>query len=266
MTGDDSTPVPHISITPVLVILRAGGGSSARTCFFARQSVIQVCCHENIFISLQYLRFSNVFLGMADQHKLTPQEQHPPYRRTHHVVTEAVLRFGKNLGHFISRRVADPTDAEDILQEVFFELVEVIELGETVEQVSAWLYRVARFRIIDRFRKKKEQSLDALTDDMEGAKADGDEDYHLDLMLPSPQEGPDAALARKVVLQELQLAIDALPDLQREVFIAHELEGQSFKEMAVETGIPINTLLARKRYAVLALRQRLQGIYDELET
>ncbi|MFZ6847714.1 RNA polymerase sigma factor [Undibacterium sp. RuRC25W] len=197
---------------------------------------------------------------MTSQKKPTiPHHQHSAHR----AVTEAVLHFRQTLGGFISRRVGDPTEAEDILQDVFYELVEVYQFGETVEQVSAWLYQVARFRIIDRFRKKKELSLHVQVDEADASEAD--EDYRLDLMLPSPYEGPDAALARKLLLKELQLAIDDLPESQREVFIAHELEGQSFKEMALQTGIAINTLLARKRYAVLALRQRLQVIYEELD-
>ncbi|MBC3863165.1 sigma-70 family RNA polymerase sigma factor [Undibacterium jejuense] len=178
----------------------------------------------------------------------------------HSAITEVVVRFRKKLAGFIVRRVGDTSEAEDILQDVFYELVEAYQFPDTVEQVSAWLYQVARFRIIDRFRKKKELSLPEPGDDL------GEEDeYSLDGLLPSPDEGPEAALARTMMLQELQLAIDELPDKQREVFIAHELDGQSFKDMALQTGIAMNTLLARKRYAVLALRSRLQEIYDALE-
>ena len=137
---------------------------------------------------------------------------------------------------------------------------EIISERHRTINISAWLYQVARFRIIDRFRKKKEQSLQEQSDD-----AEDDEHYRLDLLLPSLEDGPEAAFARTVMLEELQLAIDDLPENQRDVFIAHELDGQSFKAMALQTGVAMNTLLARKRYAVLTLRNRLQEIYDELE-
>lgn len=182
---------------------------------------------------------------------------------THHqhsAITEAVLRFRQKLGNFILRRVSDPVEAEDILQDVFYELVEAYHFSETIEQVSGWLFQVARFRIVDRFRKKKEQSLHETGNEWD------DDECRLDLMLPSPDEGPEAAFARSVMLEELQLAIDELPQNQREVFIAHELEGISFKDMALQSGIAVNTLLARKRYAVLSLRARLQNIYDELDS
>jgi RNA polymerase sigma factor (sigma-70 family) len=184
----------------------------------------------------------------------------PPYNTTNKDddITATVLRERSKLGNFIRRRVADQTDADDILQDVFYEFTQAYRLPEPIEQVSAWLFRVARNRIIDRFRKKKEVALD----DMAGADEDGD-DYRLDLMLPSLDAGPEAAYTRSVLLEELQLALDELPDNQREVFIAHELDGISFKEMAAQTGLSINTLLARKRYAVLYLRQRLQTLYDD---
>ena len=191
---------------------------------------------------------------------MTSQDK-PTSHQQHSAITEAVVRFRKKLAGFILRRVGDASEAEDILQDVFYELVEAYQFPETVEQVSAWLYQVARFRIIDRFRKKKELSLQEQRDDLSG----DEDDTSLDLMLPSPDEGPDAVFARKMMLQELQRAIDELPENQRDVFIAHELEGQSFRDMALQTGISMNTLLARKRYAVLALRSRLQEIYDALE-
>ncbi|MYN29747.1 RNA polymerase sigma factor [Duganella levis] len=172
-------------------------------------------------------------------------------------ITATVLRERSRLWHFIRRRVADQTDADDILQDVFYEFTQAYHLPEPIEQVSAWLFRVARNRIIDRFRKKKEVALEDL------GSGDEDEDCRLDLMLPSPDGGPEAAYTRAMLLEELQRALEALPANQREVFIAHELDGISFKEMAAETGVSINTLLARKRYAVLYLRQRLQALYDE---
>jgi RNA polymerase sigma factor (sigma-70 family) len=173
-------------------------------------------------------------------------------------ITATVLRERSRLWHFIRRRVADQTDADDILQDVFYEFTQAYHLPEPIEQVSAWLFRVARNRIIDRFRKKKEVALD----DLAGSGGDED-DCRLDLMLPSPDGGPEAAYTRAMLLQELQLALEELPANQRDVFIAHELEGVSFKEMAEQTGVSINTLLARKRYAVLYLRQRLQALYEE---
>ncbi|MBL8112790.1 MAG: sigma-70 family RNA polymerase sigma factor [Acidobacteria bacterium] len=158
---------------------------------------------------------------------------------------------------FIRRRVPDPSDAEDIVQEVFFELVEANRLLMPIEHVTAWIFRVARNRITDLFRKKKPDPFsDATLDDGEGGLL-GIED-----LLPSPDAGPDAVYARGVLLAELEAAIRDLPAEQRAVFVAHELEGRSFKELAAETGTNLNTLLSRKRYAVLNLRARLQSIHD----
>jgi len=157
-----------------------------------------------------------------------------------------MTREGSRLRNFIRRRVADPRDAEDVLQDVFTELVEANQLLMPIEHVSGWLFRVARNRIIDLFRRKKGESLD------------------LDDLLPSPDAGPDAEFARGALLEELEEAIAELPEEQRDVFVAHEIDGKSFKEMAAESGVSINTLLSRKRYAVLHLRERLQRTYDEL--
>jgi RNA polymerase sigma factor (sigma-70 family) len=178
------------------------------------------------------------------------------------VITATVLRERSRLVNFIRRSVRDQTDAEDILQDVFHEFVEAYRLPEPIEQASAWLFRVARNRIIDRFRKKKEQSLSDITGD---ADDDDESTYRLDLVLPSPDAGPEAQYARHRLLNALQQALDELPPNQREVFVAHELEGSSFKEQASHSGVPVNTLLARKRYAVLQLRVRLQTVYDELD-
>jgi len=182
-----------------------------------------------------------------------------PRIKSDSVITETVLREQKKLGNFIQRRVGDVSEADDILQDVLSEFVEAYRLPEPIEQIGAWLYRVARNRIVDRFRKNKEQSLDALIEE------DEDHEYRLDLVLPDPQQGPEALYARSVLLNELQLALDELPDNQREIFIAHELEGMSFKEMAAQSGVSQNTLLARRRYAVLYLRNRLQDIVDEFD-
>jgi RNA polymerase sigma factor (sigma-70 family) len=174
-------------------------------------------------------------------------------------ISEAVEREQPRLRNFIRHRVADDNDVEDILQEVFYELVEAYRGTHPVELASAWFYRVARNRIIDLFRKKKPESLNETISGEEG------EDLHFEDLLPSLDAGPDAVYARTVLLEQLDDALDELPDEQREVFIAHEIEGRSFKELAEETGLSINTLLSRKRYAVLYLRERLQDIYDELK-
>ena len=179
-------------------------------------------------------------------------------------ITATVLRERTKLGNFIRRRVRDPSDAEDILQDVLHEFVQAYRLPEPIEQVSAWLFRVARNRIIDRFRKKKEQPLSETVATGDNADAPDDE-YRLDLALPSHDAGPEAAYARSVLLAALQHALDELPENQRDIFIAHEIEGRSFKELASESGVTLNTLLARKRYAVLHLRARLQTVYDELD-
>jgi RNA polymerase sigma factor (sigma-70 family) len=177
-------------------------------------------------------------------------------------LTATIVRERARLGNFIRRRVRDPSDAEDILQDVFQEFVQAYRLPAPIEQASAWLFRVARNRIIDVFRKKKEQPLAELS---RGDAAEDEDDYRLDLELPAQDTGPEALYARSVLLKALQTALDELPANQREVFIAHELEGRSFKDMAAESGVTINTLLARKRYAVLHLRARLQNTYDELD-
>jgi RNA polymerase sigma factor (sigma-70 family) len=170
-------------------------------------------------------------------------------------IAETVSRERGRLGNFIRRRVPDAGEAEDILQDVFYEFVAAYRLPEPIEQVGAWLFRVARNRIIDRFRKKKEEPLPELSGDDEGT--------WLDEVLPSADAGPEAAYARAVLLEELYAALTELPEDQRAIFIAHELDGRSFKELGAESGVGVNTLLARKRYAVMHLRARLQKIYDE---
>jgi RNA polymerase sigma factor (sigma-70 family) len=173
-------------------------------------------------------------------------------------ISDVVKREQSRLRNFIRRRVPDPGDAEDILQDVFYRLVEANRLLMPIEHVTGWLFQVARNRITDLFRKKRPESFS------DSAVADeNDELLQVEDLLPSPDGGPEALYVRSLLLNELELAIDELPDEQREVFVAHELEGRSFKEMADETGVSVNTLLSRKRYAVLHLRQRLQNIYDE---
>jgi RNA polymerase sigma factor (sigma-70 family) len=173
-------------------------------------------------------------------------------------ISKVVRREQSRLRNFIRRRVPDPRDVEDILQDVFYELVEANRLLMPIEHVTGWLFRVARNRITDLFRKKMPESFG------DAAVADADEELlRLEDLLPSSEAGPEALYARHVLLAEFELAVDELPAEQREVFLAHELEGRSFKEMAAETGVSVNTLLSRKRYAVLHLRERLQSIYDE---
>ena len=174
------------------------------------------------------------------------------------LISEVVRREQSRLRNFIRRRVPDPRDAEDILQDVFYQLVEANRLLMPIEHVTGWLFRVARNRIIDLFRKKKSESLS------DTAVADEDDELlQLEDLLPSPDAGPEALYARGVLLDELELALDELPEDQREVFVAHELKGRSFKAMAAETGVSVNTLLSRKRYAVQHLRERLRSLYDE---
>lgn len=174
-------------------------------------------------------------------------------------ISEAIEREQPRLRNFIRRRVADPRDAEDILQEVFYELVEAYRMMKPIEQAGAWMFRVARNRIIDLFRKKRPES----STSEPAVLSDEGEALLWEDLLPSPDAGPEAAYARGVLLDELEDALDELPEEQRDVFIAHEMEGRSFKELAAETGVSMNTLLSRKRYAVLYLRQRLQAVYDE---
>jgi RNA polymerase sigma factor (sigma-70 family) len=173
-------------------------------------------------------------------------------------ISEVVAREQSRLRNFIRRRVGDPRDAEDVLQDVFYELVEANRLLMPIEHVTGWLFRVARNRITDLLRKKRpERFSDATVPDEDGDR------LQLNDLLPSPDAGPEALYARTVLLDELELAIDELPEEQREAFVAHELEGLSFKAMAAETGVSVNTLLSRKRYAVLHLRERLRSVYDE---
>ncbi len=193
---------------------------------------------------------------MKNAASLKPMPLEPDQR-----ISKVVQREEPRLRHFIRRRVPDPRDVEDILQDVFSELVEANRLLMPIDHVTGWLFRVARNRITDLFRKKKPESLS----DAPGADetAEDDELLRLEELLPSPDAGPEALFARHVLLEEIELAVDELPEEQREVFLAHEIEGRSFKEMAAETGVSVNTLLSRKRYAVRHLRERLQRIYDE---
>ena len=174
-------------------------------------------------------------------------------------ISEVVKREQSRLWNFIRRRVPDTRDAEDILQDVFYELVEANRLLMPIDHVTAWLFRVARNRITDFFRKKRPESFS----DAEVA-GDEDESLRIEDLLPSPDAGPAALYARRVLIEELEAALEELPRDQRAVFVAHEIEGRSFKEIAAQTGVSLNTLLSRKRYAVRHLRERLEGIHHEL--
>jgi RNA polymerase sigma factor (sigma-70 family) len=173
-------------------------------------------------------------------------------------ITDVIAREQQGLRSFIRRRVANEADVEDLLQEVFFELVRAHRLLLPIDFVTGWLYRIARNRITDLFRKKRPESFGDAAQETEEGELLGLED-----LLPSQDGGPDAQYLRNLLLDEMRRAIAELPYEQREVFVAHELEGRSFKELAGETGVNVNTLLSRKRYAVLHLRERLQHIHDE---
>jgi RNA polymerase sigma factor (sigma-70 family) len=176
-------------------------------------------------------------------------------------ISEAFTREQGRLRNFIRKRVIDTGDVEDILQDVFYELVEAYRTMVPVEHISAWLFQVARNKIVDLFRKKKpEASINRTIN----ASEEG-ESLVLEDLLPSPDAGPEAAYARAVLIEELELALEELPEEQREIFVAHEIEGYSFKELTAITGLSVNTLLSRKHYAVIQLRQRLQAIYDEFK-
>ena len=173
-------------------------------------------------------------------------------------ISKVIVEERSRLRNFIRKRVANEADVEDLLQEVFYELVEANRLLMPIEHVTGWLFRVARNRITDLFRKKSPETFsDAAVEDEDG------ELLQMEDLLPSPDAGPEALYVRNWLLDELEFALGELPDEQREVFVAHELEGRSFKELSAESGVKVNTLLSRKRYAVLHLRERLQNIYDE---
>jgi len=174
-------------------------------------------------------------------------------------ITEIIAEERSRLRNFIRRRVPDEADVEDVLQEVFYELTGAYRLMEPVQRWSAWMFRVARNRIIDLFRKRR---LEAFGSDSAEA-SDEEEALPLEAVLRSPAPGPAEEYARAVLLEELEEALAELPQEQREVFIAHEIEGRSFKEIADRTGVRVNTLLSRKHYAVVHLRRRLQAIYEE---
>jgi RNA polymerase sigma factor (sigma-70 family) len=176
-------------------------------------------------------------------------------------IAEAVEREQSRLRNFIRKRVPDERDAEDILQDVFYELVEAYRLTKPIEQVGSWLYRVARNRIVDLFRKKRPEQLSTATTAID----ENGESLSLEELLPDDQAGPEAEYARGVLVDELTRALEELPEEQRAAFVAHEIEGKSFKEIARVAGVSVNTMLLRKHYAVVHLREHLQAIYDEFQ-
>jgi len=203
---------------------------------------------------MQYPAAANVITGMNASTALESAVADPDRQ-----VSAIVARERGRLSRFVRRWVSNPGDVEDIVQDVFFELVEAARMPRPIEEVGAWLFRVARNRIIDRFRRNRlagaregEAGGDHGAEDSDGESVED--------LLPSPQAGPEALYARRLLLEEIEAALDELAPAQREVFVQHEIEGRSFRELADETGVSINTLLARKRYAVLHLRKRLREI------
>jgi RNA polymerase sigma factor (sigma-70 family) len=205
----------------------------------------------------QYRRPSSVFGRVTKELALTAAMHDEQDRR----IVAALERERPRLLQWLRRQVADPGDVEDVLQDVFYELVVAYRFVQPVEEAGAWLFRVARNRLVDRWRKKKPEALA----DHDVVTPEG-ERLGLAELLPSADAGPDAAYARRVLVDELAEALAALPAAQREVFLAHEVEGLSFKEIAARTGMGVNTLLSRKHTAVLQLRRRLQAVYDEFLT
>jgi len=178
-------------------------------------------------------------------------------------ILEASARYRARLANFIRRRVPDPGEAEDILQEVFYELVAAYRLFEPVEEAGAWLFRVARNRITDFFRKKKPEALPEAIRGPSAGTEEGGAPLRLEELLPSPDAGPETAYAHGVLLDEIEAALDELPADQRAAFVGHEFECRSFKELAAEAGVSVNAMVLRKHHAVLYLRRRLQAIRDE---
>jgi RNA polymerase sigma factor (sigma-70 family) len=177
-------------------------------------------------------------------------------------ILEASARYRARLANFIRSRVPDRGEAEDILQEVFYELVAAYRIFEPVEEAGAWLFRVARNRITDFFRKKKPEPLPDVMRSQHAPTEDA-APLQFEELLPSPDAGPEAAYARGVLLDEIEAALDELPPEQRAAFVGHELEGRSFKELAAGAGVSVNAMVLRKHHAVLYLRRRLQAIHDE---
>ncbi len=181
-------------------------------------------------------------------------------------LNDTVRQERGRLLRFISGRLPDPDEAEDVLQDVFVELTEAFGLAKPIEQIAAWLYAVARNKISDWYRKRRPNGLITRSIDAPTTNADDDDEAPVlaDWLAAADADSPDGTLFRETIMDAIAEALDELPADQREVFVRHELEGHSFKAMAADWNVPVNTLLARKRYAVLHLRDRLRDLYDEL--
>lgn len=177
------------------------------------------------------------------------------------LLEETIQRERRRLLEFIRKRIPQEEDPEDVLQDVFTELTETLRMERVIDRVSGWVYRVARNKIADLFRRRRTESLEAR---YEKENSDGEEGLGLNDLLPDPSAGPEAEYARRVIMSELMLALDELPEEQRWVFWENEIEERTFRELAEESGVSLNTLLSRKRYAVLFLRDRLRDLYEEL--
>jgi RNA polymerase sigma factor (sigma-70 family) len=167
------------------------------------------------------------------------------------VITDTFNKEKAKLRNFIRKSVPNAGDADDILQDVFYEFVSAYRLPEPLEQVGAWLYRVAKNRIVDRFRKQKHEVVLTQDDDKDA--------LWLEAILSIETETPASIFERKMLVEHVIATLNLLPAEQRQVFIAHELDGKSFKQIAAESGVAINTLLARKRYAVTFLQEQLHA-------
>jgi RNA polymerase sigma factor (sigma-70 family) len=178
-------------------------------------------------------------------------------------ITETVRKERRRLFSFIKNRVPEPEDAEDVMQDVFYELTEMYRLMKPVEKISAWLFTTARNKITDLFRKKKAVpfSNETFATGVREDETEAEEFYDL---FPDMSDSPEMLLMREVVREEMNKALKQMPENHRSVFVQTEMEEKSFKEISLATGVPVNTLISRKRYAVLFLRERLQEIYDEL--
>lgn len=175
------------------------------------------------------------------------------------LISQTVRKERSRLFNFIRKQIPDEEEAEDILQDVFYQLVETYRLMKPVERVSSWLFTVARNKITDRFRKKKAVPVSQL----ERINDEGETLTIIDL-IPDPADGPEAEMLAEMIMEALEAALDELPAVQREAFVLHEIEGQSFEQISQQTGVKVATLISRKRYAVLFLRERLREFYDEL--
>lgn len=179
-----------------------------------------------------------------------------------HEIQSTFRKERRRLLDFIRKRIATTEDAEDIVQDVFSDFVELYQLFQPVEQAAAWLFRAARNKIIDFYRKKKPQSLDKMRSNSEDEEGNY---YLLDAILPFSDDEAETEMMQAAIMEAVMLALSEIPKEQAAVFIAHEIEDKSFKEISEETGVSVNTLLSRKRYAILDLREKLKGLYQAIQ-